>query len=96
LLQKDKSKRLGAANDVEDIKKHDFFKAINWVDLEAKAILPPYNPNVRGQMDLKNIDPEFIREPVPASLSRSQSLSASVQDADVSFVGFSYAPPTEL
>ncbi|XP_055929106.1 serine/threonine-protein kinase Sgk2-like isoform X3 [Argiope bruennichi] len=96
LLQKDKSKRLGAANDVEDIKKHDFFKAINWADLEAKVIPPPYNPNVRGQMDLKNIDPEFIREPVPASLSRSQSLSASVQDADVSFVGFSYAPPTEL
>ncbi|GIY01629.1 hypothetical protein CEXT_708631 [Caerostris extrusa] len=96
LLQKDKNKRLGAVHDVEDIKKHDFFKVINWIDLEAKAILPPYNPNVRGQMDLKNIDPEFIREPVPASLSRSQSLSASVQDADVSFVGFSYAPPTEL
>ncbi|GFY46578.1 hypothetical protein TNIN_160741 [Trichonephila inaurata madagascariensis] len=96
LLQKDKGKRLGAVHDVDDVKRHDFFKAINWIDLEAKAISPPYNPNVRGQMDLKNIDPEFIREPVPASLSRSQSLSASVQDADVSFVGFSYAPPTEL
>ncbi|XP_042906252.1 serine/threonine-protein kinase Sgk2 isoform X3 [Parasteatoda tepidariorum] len=96
LLQKDKNKRLGAVSDVEEVKKHDFFRAINWTDLEAKAIPPPYNPNVRGKMDLKNIDPEFIREPVPASLARSQSLSASVQDADVSFVGFSYAPPNEL
>jgi len=96
LLQKDKNKRLGAVLDVEEIKTHDFFRSINWNDLEAKAISPPYNPNVRGKMDLKNIDPEFIREPVPASLARSQSLSASVQDADVSFVGFSYAPPTEL
>lgn len=96
LLQKDKSKRLGAERDVEDIKHHDFFRVINWIDLEAKEVPPPYNPNVRGQMDLKNIDPEFIREPVPASLARSYSLSASVQDTDVSFVGFSYAPPAEM
>jgi len=96
LLQKEKNKRLGAERDVEDVKVHEFFKVINWNDLETKKIPPPYNPNVRGQMDLKNIDPEFIREPVPASLARSYSLSASVQDADVSFVGFSYAPPAEL
>lgn len=96
LLQKDKTKRLGKDRDVEEIKSHDFFRVISWTELEAKEIPPPYNPNVRGQMDLKNIDPEFIREPVPASLARSYSLSASVQDADVSFVGFSYAPPAEM
>lgn len=95
LLQKDKSKRLGTKRDVEEIKTHDFFRAINWTELEAKQTPPPYNPNVKGQMDLKNIDPEFIREPVPASLARSYSLSASVQDADL-FPGFSYAPPSEL
>ncbi|XP_035214680.1 serine/threonine-protein kinase Sgk2-like isoform X2 [Stegodyphus dumicola] len=96
LLQKDKTKRLGAVRDVDDIKSHEFFRVINWNDLEAKSVPPPYNPNVRGQMDLKNIDPEFIREPVPASLARSHSLSASVQDADVAFPGFSYAPSSEM
>ncbi|XP_054721932.1 LOW QUALITY PROTEIN: serine/threonine-protein kinase Sgk2-like [Uloborus diversus] len=95
LLQKDKTKRLGRERDVEEIKEHDFFRAINWNDLEAKQIPPPYNPNVRGQMDLKNIDPDFIREPVPASLARSHSLSASVQDHD-SFVGFTYVPTPVL
>lgn len=46
LLQKDKRKRLGAIEDAEEIKRHDFFKPINWTDLESKNIPPPFNPNV--------------------------------------------------
>jgi len=97
LLQKDKNQRLGSGEkDFEDIKSHEFFKPINWDDLIAKRITPPYRPNLKGRMDLKNIDPEFTKEPIPASIGQaSQSIMASVQDADTSiFDGFSYMEPT--
>jgi len=53
----------------------------------------------KGVMDLQHIDPQFTREPVTSSLGCSQStyaLSASVQEADDAFAGFSYAPPIDL
>ncbi|GAB6029101.1 hypothetical protein CHUAL_004884 [Chamberlinius hualienensis] len=93
LLQKDKSRRLGSGKrDFEMIKEHQFFSSINWDDLVAKKVSPPYHPNLNGIMDLKNIDPEFTKEPVPASVGQSfQSISASVHDAETSvFDGFSY------
>ncbi|XP_013772600.1 serine/threonine-protein kinase Sgk2-like [Limulus polyphemus] len=96
LLQKNKEKRLGSKNDSEDVKNHEFFKTVNWNQLEARQVPPPYNPNVNGELDLKNIDPEFIKEPVPASVGKSQGMSASVQDVDTAFQGFSYAPPLYL
>ena len=53
-----------------------------------------------GQLDLKHFDPEFVREPVPASVGRSATngsklVSASVMEADAVFEGFSYVPPAE-
>lgn len=96
LLQKDKNFRTGSLRDVAELKEHEFFSQISWPDLEAKLISPPYNPGVKGNLDLKNIDPEFIREPVPASVGKSQGMSVSVQDGDNAFVGFSYAPPLNL
>ncbi|XP_047125649.1 serine/threonine-protein kinase Sgk1 isoform X1 [Hydra vulgaris] len=98
LLQKDRTKRLGNSNaDFDEIKSHPFFRTINFVDLYNKKIDPPYNPNVSGQMDLKHFDPEFVREPVPASVSKvgSQMVSASVDDPDDAFLGFTYVPPAE-
>ncbi|MEE6475714.1 hypothetical protein FKM82_010844 [Ascaphus truei] len=46
LLQKDRTKRLGAKNDFMEIKNHIFFSPINWDDLINKKITPPFNPNV--------------------------------------------------
>lgn len=96
LLQKDRTKRLGSLEaDFEDIRSHPFFRTINFQDLYEKKIDPPYNPNVSGQMDLKHFDPEFIREPVPESVTKeksSQIVSASVDDPDDAFVGFTYVP----
>ncbi|XP_053393801.1 serine/threonine-protein kinase Sgk3-like isoform X2 [Mercenaria mercenaria] len=48
LLQKEKEQRLGAKKDFQEIKMHSFFSDINWQDLDAKKIDPPYNPNVVG------------------------------------------------
>jgi len=99
LLQKDKNKRLGCSEkDFDEISTHPFFRTINFDELCNKKIDPPYNPNVSGQMDLKHFDPEFVREPVPASVTKSadsQIVSASVDDPDDAFVGFTYVPPTQ-
>uniref|UniRef100_A0A0B7B813 Protein kinase domain-containing protein n=1 Tax=Arion vulgaris TaxID=1028688 RepID=A0A0B7B813_9EUPU len=100
LLQKEKGNRLGAKRDFLDIQYHGFFSSINWQDLYDKKITPPYNPNVSGHLDLKHFDPEFVREPVPASVGRSSGnssrlVSTSVMEADRVFEGFSYMPSTE-
>lgn len=100
LLQKDRYKRLGSGyRGFDEVMHHDFFKPIVWEDLLAKRIPPPFSPNVKGVMDLQHIDPQFTREPVTSSLGCSHStyaLSASVQEADDAFAGFSYAPPIDL
>ncbi|EDO37800.1 predicted protein, partial [Nematostella vectensis] len=99
LLQKDKTKRLGSGEgDFEDIRTHSFFRSINWQQLVARGIEPPYNPNVSGQLDLKHFDPEFVREPVPGSVGKSADsnfVSASVDDPDDAFVGFTYVAPSD-
>ncbi|XP_060069915.1 serine/threonine-protein kinase Sgk1-like [Ylistrum balloti] len=99
LLQKEKEKRLGCQQDFMEVKSHEFFKDLNWDELDEKKMKPPYNPNVSGQLDLKHFDPEFVREPVPASVGKSMGtsklVSASVMEADSMFQGFSYVPPAE-
>jgi len=53
---------------------------------------------VSGQLDLKHFDPEFVREPVPASVTKadgSHAISASVDETDDAFVGFTYVPPSD-
>ena len=62
LLQKNPSNRLGTANDFGDLVNHEFFASISWPDLEAKRIKPPYNPNVKGPMDLSQLDPGNDRQ----------------------------------
>ena len=59
LLQKDKNKRLGVKNDFTDVKSHPFFGSINWTNLEAKKVRPPYNPNVVSTGSLKDKYPNF-------------------------------------
>ncbi|XP_030839064.1 serine/threonine-protein kinase Sgk1 [Strongylocentrotus purpuratus] len=98
LLHKERAKRLGAGDKgFKAVKHHEFFSSISWSDLDGKKITPPYNPRVSDSMDVKNIDPEFVREPVPNSVGKSvdpNTVSASVQDADNVFEGFTYVPPT--
>lgn len=47
LLEKDASKRLGNRfcphGDIQD---HAFFKSIDWQALEARALEPPFKPNL--------------------------------------------------
>ncbi|XP_030642813.1 serine/threonine-protein kinase Sgk1 isoform X5 [Chanos chanos] len=95
LLQKDRTKRLGCTDDFTEIKNHMFFSPINWDDLNAKKLTPPFNPNVTGPNDLRHFDPEFTDEPVPNSIGCSPDsalVTASITEAAEAFLGFSYAP----
>uniref|UniRef100_UPI00358F9A61 serine/threonine-protein kinase Sgk2-like isoform X2 n=1 Tax=Myxine glutinosa TaxID=7769 RepID=UPI00358F9A61 len=98
LLCKEPRTRLGAAADFDEISKQKFFAQINWEDLNSKRIQPPFNPNVAGPCDLRHIDPEFTEEPISSSLLHSgdsATVTASMAEAEVAFVGFSYIPVLE-
>ncbi|XP_018612930.2 serine/threonine-protein kinase Sgk2b [Scleropages formosus] len=97
LLQKDRTQRLGAQDDFMEIKAHAFFSPINWDDLVAKKISPPFVPTVTGPTDLCHFDPEFTHLPVSGSVGNPDCLlmTSSVCEAAGAFPGFSYAPPVE-
>lgn len=59
LLCREPNNRLGAGpNDAEDIKRHVFFKDINWDDIMAKKVPAPYYPSISGPLDTSNFDQE--------------------------------------
>ncbi|XP_062891198.1 STKc_SGK domain-containing protein [Mobula hypostoma] len=98
LLQKDKAQRLGAKNDFLELKFHSFFSTINWDDLMARKITPPFVPAVSGPTDLQHFDPEFTQQPVPNSVANSPEdvpITASMREAAEAFLGFSYVPPVD-
>ena len=93
LLQKDKMMRLGSGiGDAKDIMAHPFFRSINWDELYNKRYEPPFNPNVKGDLDLRHFDPEFTREAISDKPSPPKS-GVSVSVTDDTFAGFSYIPP---
>jgi serum/glucocorticoid-regulated kinase 1 len=99
LLQKDRTLRLGSRYDFEEIRRHEFYRTINWHALFNKAIPTPFVPLVHSDADTRNIDPEFTKEAVPQSVGKSTDstnrVSASVIEADDTFSGFSYVPPID-
>ncbi|EFX74573.1 hypothetical protein DAPPUDRAFT_108775 [Daphnia pulex] len=100
LLQKDGRTRLGSGPaDFDDVRNHAFYRSLNWDDLMQRKMTPPFRPELSDAYDLRNIDPEFTREPVPASLLQARSVRAASslgcnRDGDNVFAGFSYVPTT--
>jgi serum/glucocorticoid-regulated kinase 2 len=60
LLEKDKTKRLGAKGDVDEILAHPFFKGLDIEKLLAKKLIPPYNPKIKN--DLKFFDDKLTSQ----------------------------------
>lgn len=57
LLEKDPHKRLGAfAGGAADIKAHPWFRDVNWEQLEARQLRPPFKPKIAGDGDASNFD----------------------------------------
>lgn len=83
LLNRDRTKRLGAKRDLTELQSHSFFSSIQWDELLAKKIPPPFIPSLSGPGDLSNIDPRFTEIPVPQSLGACEEYGAT-------FPGFTY------
>lgn len=83
LLQKDPTKRL---SDAIAIKKHPFFKDIDWQKLLHKNYLPPFKPNVESVLDTSNFELDFTNEK-PQDSVVDDFLSESVQKQ---FGGWTY------
>ncbi|KAG5462543.1 MAG: kinase-like domain-containing protein [Olpidium bornovanus] len=87
LLTRDPDKRLGAGrSDAEEIKRHPFFKAVDWDSMLHKRIPPPFLPSISSATDTSNFDEEFTRE-VPVLTPVHTVLDAADQEE---FRGFSY------
>jgi len=91
-LNKNPIERLGCDVDrgFEEIISHPFFRAVDWEQLEAKQISPPYRPRLRGERDLENFDPAFTNEPVQLTPDDEMTLSKIDQSE---FDGFEYVNP---
>uniref|UniRef100_A0A4W5K152 Protein kinase domain-containing protein n=1 Tax=Hucho hucho TaxID=62062 RepID=A0A4W5K152_9TELE len=77
-----------------ELQGHTFFLSINWDDLPARKVPPPFIPNLVCVLcDVRYFDPEFTLLPVPASLGLSDMLGDVANGA---FPGFSYMPPAEV
>ena len=65
LLVVDPQKRLGQGpNGSDEIKKHPFFKGVNWDDAWKKKIKPPFIPKLKNDTDLRYFDTMFTDEPI--------------------------------
>lgn len=66
LLRKEPQKRLGynLAKDLPTIKKHRFFRKIDWTKLEARELVPPIQPLVTDPLLAENFDMEFTTQPL--------------------------------
>ncbi|RIB14584.1 kinase-like domain-containing protein [Gigaspora rosea] len=87
LLTRDPERRLGSGrSDAEEIKRHPFFKGVNWDDMLAKKVPPPFYPTIASPTDTSNFDEEFTREE-PVLTPVHSKLTMENQDE---FQNFSY------
>ncbi|KAK6001772.1 hypothetical protein QM012_002262 [Aureobasidium pullulans] len=73
LLNRNPNHRLGAKADADELMAHPFFADIDWDALGRKALVPPFKPKLKGELDVSNFDPEFTNA---LSSGNSSSLNA--------------------
>lgn len=94
LLRKNPNVRLGGGDKgVSAIKKHRFFRKIDWKALERREVEPPIVPIVIDPEAAENFDVTFTSMPIGESPPNSNSLEQSYENL---FRGFSYTAPTML
>ncbi|KAH7368992.1 kinase-like domain-containing protein [Plectosphaerella cucumerina] len=96
LLRKDPAKRLGAnPKDLLIMKKHRFFKRIDWDKLAAREVEPPIQPLITDPELAENFDDEFTELSLSPVTTRDPWLSAA-DDKENPFGGFSYVASSSL
>jgi ribosomal protein S6 kinase beta len=86
LLTKEPTVRLGhGANGTADVKGHKYFKGVDWAKIEAKAIPPPYKPDVQGKNCTANFDARWTDVPAVDSVA-----ATPVSGDQQKFMGFTF------
>ena len=67
LLIKNQKERFGVKGGFEEIKKHPFFKGMDFKALEEKKIPAPFKPVLEDSFDVRNFDEEFTSEDLVSS-----------------------------
>ncbi|TGZ74083.1 hypothetical protein CRM22_001136 [Opisthorchis felineus] len=91
LLRRDPKERLGSKEDVEEVKRHKFFRRheINWSDVFHRRLRPPFRPKLAADNDVSMFDPTFTRlQPVVSPAENSRPIPPDM------FQGFSYVGPS--
>jgi len=71
MLNKDPKNRLGSGvDDIEEVKRDLFFQKIDWKKLERKEIVPPFRPNLNGEMDVSYFDPDVTNERIASAIKK--------------------------
>ena len=109
LLHREPAARLGSGpTDALEVKKHVFFKHINFDALIDGTVVPPYQPDVTGSLDTSQFDREFTSLPIHsppthnASLAATVTVSSSSSASDTTtyreqtFAGFTYVSPSNI
>ncbi|KAI7793117.1 ribosomal protein S6 kinase beta-1 isoform X2 [Triplophysa rosa] len=93
LLKRNASQRLGAGQgDAIDVQVHSFFRHINWDDLLACKVEPPFKPFLRSADDVSQFDSKFTSQ-TPVDSPDDSTLSESANQV---FLGFTYVAPSVL
>ena len=93
LLEVEPKNRLGyGKKGTENVKKHPFFKGIDWDELYNKKVEPEFVPKIFNELDLGNFDKYFTNENVFEPESEMNSTSV-LKDNPNEFEGFTYVKP---
>ncbi|KAF5920830.1 hypothetical protein HPG69_006141 [Diceros bicornis minor] len=92
-LKRNPSQRMGGGpGDAADVQRHPFFRHINWDDLLARRVDPPFRPCLQSEEDVSQFDTHFTRQ-TPVDSPDDTALSESANQA---FLGFTYVAPSVL
>ncbi|KAH9261446.1 hypothetical protein BASA81_000090 [Batrachochytrium salamandrivorans] len=88
MLTREPLQRLGYRG-AQEVKAHPFFLPLNFDDVLAKRVEPPFKPTVTDEEDTRNVDKSFIN--MPAAISPTPADSSLVAAAaEKQFVDFTY------
>lgn len=107
LLNRNPNHRLGAKGDADELMAHPFFSDVDWKALGRKALVPPFKPKLKGELDTSNFDPEFTNALASGNAgslnARAAALAAGVNPEtplsptlQTAFKGFTFVDESNL